>query len=1408
MGVAVLGPLQVDGQADGLAPRDRVVLSALIVRAHSTISTETLADALWGEELPVSWAKVVQGCVVRLRKRLGSAAIESAGNAYRLVLTDDEMDHRVFARLLQQSRDSLAGGDPARASFLAQESLDLWRGPALPDLEEWSSGQVEAMRLEGLRMDAEEVLVEAGIEAGHAPDVVDRAQVLVAQAPGRERRWALLARGLHLSGREPEALGAIRRARAMLVDDFGLDPGANLADLEAMMLRQDPCLLPTRSPRASAVCPYRGLLPYDLGDADTFFGRHDDISACLRRLRDTGVLTVVGPSGVGKSSLVRAGVVASLVRSGAPVLLTTPAEHPVDSLAALKPRGRQTLVVDQVEQVVTTCADLVERARYFEALAMHVGAGGALVLVVRADHLGELAAYPEIARVVEEGLYLLGPLGGAGLRSAIEGPAHRSGLRLEPGLVDLLVRDVEGEPAALPLLSHALRETWQRREGPTLTVAAYRASGGIRQAVAQSAESLYDSMDSELRHQMRGLLLRLVMPTGDGDPVRTRVPRARVAADASHERLVELLVAARLVSVDGDAVQIAHEALVRVWPRLRGWLDDDLDGHRLFRHVAGAAEAWDAMGRPQSELYRGIRLRRAREWHQHAAPDLNDVENAFLDASVALSEAEERAAETTAARERGSRRRLRSALVGVGLFLVVAVVAGLLAVRAGYRADENRRASEAAGRLAEARRAEAQALGLENPSTGLLLALEALSVDHSAQARDTLAGLLTGAGLVERVRDLDGLPVSMAASPDGSLLAVSLAPDAPEPGVHLFDSTTLEPVRFAQTAPSSIIRFSPDSSQLAMAVNEWVSEGPSRIDEQPIQLYDLRTGTLVSHQLGGMDPASGVEYAMEYSDDGRRLAAVVQHYDVNAGHWTGRGTATVWDVAHPARPIFELRVPEFASVALTPDGRTLYVARNGRGSVRAFDVDSGALAASAKHLHLTIEALGGLDVSPDGSTVALVSGDRIVRLDSRTLRMRSPELHGPGLAQGGRYSHHGNLLATASSDDSVVVWDVSTGELLHRFSVPGGVWGSSIDWSADDRTLFAAGEHLMKWRLDGPPGLLTLGEDTPSVAGTPYGLSLAAPDGHTLARVRSGRLRFLDLETGRETPRAVLLREIWEPQWSSDSRWFLTTAGDERLRIWDAATGRQVAVRQFPRGVALQAAFSADGDRVHVVDRSGELATYDRTTLRRVGVRIRVGSGVTTMGVRNGVVLLVRFDGSFVRVRPETGEILGSAPAGTVIDPADAPGDLSPDGSLLAAPDGDRRMSLLDVETLERVGSDAESGPLAGAVGEVVFAPDGSQFAVLQPQGIGLWDGHTAEYQGTLPLPMLTTDASIRYLPDSSGVLIAARDGRTWATDTRTATWHERACNIAGRNLTKAEWQRFLPSRPYHVTCPQWTGGS
>ena len=328
-GIGVLGPLTVDGNSAGLAPRDRVVLAALAMHPGEVISAERLADALWGEQPPTTWKKVVPGCVMRLRRALGAEAIETVADGYRLVVPGDEVDARRFERLVGRAHELLTLGEPERAAHLAGEALGLWRGRALDDLDGWDAGQIEAARLEELRRDAEELHIDAALKAGRYRDVLGEAQVRVAEAPLRERRWALLATAQYQAGRQGEALRTLHRARTVLATELGVDPGPELVALEQAVLRQDPTLAAHElGPEPTAVCPYPGLVAYEMGDADGFFGRDADVAECLRRLATAGVLAVVGPSGSGKSSLVRAGVAAALVRDHHRVVIVTPGRAP------------------------------------------------------------------------------------------------------------------------------------------------------------------------------------------------------------------------------------------------------------------------------------------------------------------------------------------------------------------------------------------------------------------------------------------------------------------------------------------------------------------------------------------------------------------------------------------------------------------------------------------------------------------------------------------------------------------------------------------------------------------------------------------------------------------------------------------------------------------------------------------------------------------------------------------------------------------------------------------------------------------------------------------------------------------------------------------------------------------------
>ena len=513
MGIALLGPLVVNDGAVRLGSRDRTVLSALAMRPGEVLSAERLADAVWPDVPPASWQKNLQGCVVRLRKALGTDSIVTSPQGYRLVVPADEVDGQVFERGVARGSELLTLGSYERAAFTLRDALTLWRGPALVDLEEWEPGSQDAERLEGLRREAQELWLEAALKAGHHREVLPEAQAMVRAMPLRERRWLLLALAQYQSGRQGEALRTLHQLRQVLVAELAVDPGPEIVALEQAILRQEPSLLvePAQD-HPDEGCPYRGLTPYDVADAEGFFGRDKDVAACLERLRDTGVLAVVGPSGSGKSSLVRAGVAAALARDGRSVVPVIPGAHPLDMLSALpNPSHQSTLVVDQCEEVFSVCPDLAEQRAFLDRVVEHARTAP-VVVALRADRMGDVSGHPGFAKLVERGLYVLAAMAPDDLAAAIEGPARQVGLIVEPGLVDLLVREVEGEPGALPMLSHALRETWLRREGRTLTVSGYQASGGIRGAVAQSAEDVYRQVGEGERRALRDMLLRLVTP--------------------------------------------------------------------------------------------------------------------------------------------------------------------------------------------------------------------------------------------------------------------------------------------------------------------------------------------------------------------------------------------------------------------------------------------------------------------------------------------------------------------------------------------------------------------------------------------------------------------------------------------------------------------------------------------------------------------------------------------------------------------------------------------------------------------------------------------------------------------------------------------------------------------------------
>jgi DNA-binding SARP family transcriptional activator len=676
MAVCVLGSTTVDGSAR-LSQRDRTVLSVLVANRGVSVSHDQLADALWGEQVPGSGRKIVQGVVVRLRKALGRTAIETTPGGYRLVLAGDEVDAWRFGDLVERARELMDLGELDRAVYTLDEALGLWRGDPLQELEGWPLAAGEIVRLQQLRWTAEERRLEALVSVGRHDDAAAAAGALVAAEPLRERRWELFALALYRSARQAEALRTIARARATLREELGIEPRAELAELEQAILNHDPELArPIGDPsEVSDRCPYKGLEAYDVGDAVSFFGRDAEVDACRHRLASAGFLVVTGASGSGKSSLVRAGLVPRLRAEGRAVALCVPGVDPPGAVAAaLAVAGDDAvLVVDQLEELFTVCTDDDARERFADTITTHARRQ-LVVLVLRADHVAATAALPELRRMVEDSLYLLGQMTEPQLREAIEGPAREAGLRLEPGLVDVLVRDVLNEPGGLPLLSHALAETWARREGRVLTVAGYNDAGGVHGAVASTAERLYEELPDTQRATARSLFVRLVEMVDDGDPVRHRLARTVLDdEDQSARQVIDILLRARLVTASHDSLQIAHEALALAWPRLRAWLDEDREGQRILRHLTAAAQAWIARDRDPAELYRGSRLQTAENWADAHPDELNGSESAFLDASRAERDQQERT-------QRQTTRRIHRQLTAVSVLVVVALIAASLAV--------------------------------------------------------------------------------------------------------------------------------------------------------------------------------------------------------------------------------------------------------------------------------------------------------------------------------------------------------------------------------------------------------------------------------------------------------------------------------------------------------------------------------------------------------------------------------------------------------------------------------------------------------------------------------------------------------------------------------------------------------
>ncbi len=1186
--------------------------------------------------------------------------------------------------------------------------------------------------------------------------------------------------------------------------------------------------------------PYVGLASFQTTDADRFFGRDRVVADVLARCETRRLVGVFGASGSGKSSLLRAGLTATVERRARarqrhqPVLLFTPGPRPreecavrlatitSDSVASLVRElsaGPESLhlcvrkalagwpdttdlllVVDQFEELFTLCQDPEERAWLVAALVTATGTETSrtrVVLGVRADFYGHCGRYPELVEALTDAQVLLGSMGPDDLRQAIVQPALDVGCKVETTLVARLVGDAAGQPAALPLVSHALLETWRRRQGITLTLAGYEAAGGIHDAIARTAEDVYTALDGDQQRTAHRIFLRLTALGEGTEDTKRRAHRGEFDTEDPNTRLVvDKLTRARLITVDRNGIEITHEALIRCWPRLRDWLATDRDGRRIHQQFAGAVQVWESLGRDSGVLYRGTLLAVARDWSARGQAELTSREREFLRASIVAQESEH-------AEARRHTRRLRRLVALLSVLFLLAVSTSVLAVRAQQAATAQRDIA-----LSRQVALEAAALHATNPALAAQLSLAAYRLAPTAQARGGLLSTFAtpyATRLVDHTQQVE----SVAFSPNGHLLATG----SDDRTARLWNVTDPHhPVDLAtlagHTQQVESVAFSPNGRLLVTGS-----------DDDTARLWDV-TNPRRPVNLAVLTGHTGIVWSVAFSRDGRTLATASRD-----------DTARLWDVTNPHHPVtlavLTGHTDTVVSVAFSPDGHTLATASDDH-TARLWDITDLRHPVSLAILTGHTAHVVTVAFSPDGHTLATGSLDYTARLwDVSDLRhpVALAVLTGhTGNVRAVAFSPDGRALATASEDDTVRLWDITdprqpvslailTGHTDFVVSVTFSPTGDTLATGSDDHTA----------RLWDIPGRVLTGDHAPVYA------VAAAPDGHTLAMAgQDATVRLWDV-TDPDRPHGLATmpagNAVWSMAFSRDAH-ILVTAGEDPNRaayagavlLWDVTDPRRpralgtlaghtdhvygVAISPDSRVVATASedtAIAHDG-AVRLWDvtdprRPTELATLPRRTDSMRSVAFSPDGHLLATGGDDHLVGI--WDVTNPRHPTELATLTGHTDTVRSVV-------FSPDGHFLATGSLDHTARLWDVTDPRHPVGIATLTDHSNAVRSVVFSPDGHTLATgSNDDTIRVWDITDPRHPSDLATLTGHTDTvrSVAFTADGRTLATASDDHtvRLWDTDPARVATH--VCAVADPAIAAAEWDRYFPGLPDNAPC-------